>query len=335
MKNWIFISLGCFILFFFSCKEKVSTTVLDVNQTEPFNPFDTINYNTGNEINVPIDSSSFLGLHTHIFSKRCNQPACHDGTFEPDFRTVLSSYNTLVYHPIVKNYETDPLLYRVEPGASNSSMLFHRLTIDNPPNFESMPSSGIPLPADQIQLINNWILNGAKDMFGNNPVQTSLQPACYGIVAFEYLGNDTLRVDTLRQGQNIDPFVVSGNTELDLWFLFIDRNVNEDYILGNELSYNKIKISRDAYDFTNAITLDLDIDLLNPLIINSIFSEPAGNDFPHYQHLVFNPSNYGFNSGDRLFIRTYVQDADHNFPTEIPKEESPFYIQSYFSFDIL
>ncbi len=334
MRKWIFIGIT-FIIFLFSCKEQVSTTVLEPEQNAPFNLFDTINYNTGTEVNIPIDSSSFLGLHTHIFSKRCNQPACHDGTFEPDFRTVLSSYNTLVYHPIIKNYETDPLAFRVQPGEPNISMLYHRLTIDNPPNFESMPSSGIPLPDDQIQLINNWILNGAKDMFGNDPQQTSLQPTCYGVVAYEYLGNDTLRVDTIRQGQNIDPFVVSGNTDLDLWFLFIDRNINGDFVLGNELNYNKIKISTDAYDFSNAITFDLEIELLNPLFMNSIYSEPAGNDFPHYQHLVFNPSDYGFNSGDRLFIRTYVQDNDHPTPTEIPEENSPFYIQSYFSFDIL
>ncbi|MBK7268515.1 MAG: hypothetical protein IPI07_03030, partial [Flavobacteriales bacterium] len=28
---------------------------------------------------------------------------CHDGTFEPEFRTIASAYNSLVYHPVIAN----------------------------------------------------------------------------------------------------------------------------------------------------------------------------------------------------------------------------------------
>ena len=33
----------------------------------------------------------------------CANSGCHDGTFEPDFRTVGSSWNTLVNHPVIAN----------------------------------------------------------------------------------------------------------------------------------------------------------------------------------------------------------------------------------------
>ncbi len=333
-RNAIFIFFAIMIAVVFSCKESVTTItndpIINVN-----NPYDTINYDSGVIVDVPIDSSTFLGLHTYIFSQRCNQPACHDGTFEPDFRTVQSAYNTLVYHPIIKNYPTDPLEYRVMPGDPENSMIMHRLTIDNPPNFEVMPSSGIPLPQSQIDLINNWIANGARDIYGNEPMQTSLLPNCYGMVAFEYVGNDTIRVDTLRQGSNVTPFVVQGNNEIEFWFIYADFDVDGNLVFPFNLTYNKFKVSTNPYDFSNAIEFDMDVEILEPLWINSAYSEPIEVDIPYYQHVKFNPSVYGFTSGDRLYMRTYVQDNDHDEPTEIPLPSSPAYMHSYFSFDIL
>ncbi|MCB0618974.1 MAG: hypothetical protein KDC41_09780, partial [Saprospiraceae bacterium] len=63
------------------------------------------------------------------------------------------------------------------PGEPAASMLYHRLTIQNPPNFERMPASGNPLPDNLLQLIEEWIENGAPDIYGNLPMQTSAQPS--------------------------------------------------------------------------------------------------------------------------------------------------------------
>ena len=82
---------------FFACKEDRSY----VPAEDPANPFDTVTYSTPIP-NVPIDSQSFLGLHQYIFSTTCAVPGCHDGAFEPDFRTVQSAYNTLVLHRVEK-----------------------------------------------------------------------------------------------------------------------------------------------------------------------------------------------------------------------------------------
>ena len=65
----------------------------------PQNPFDTITPPSP-PVTTPIDSSTFLGLHEYIFSTTCAVPGCHDGHFEPDFRSVQSSYNTMVYHVV-------------------------------------------------------------------------------------------------------------------------------------------------------------------------------------------------------------------------------------------
>ncbi|MGK0390498.1 MAG: hypothetical protein ACI94Y_003251 [Maribacter sp.] len=333
-RNILMICVTVLIAVIFSCKESVNTTDLEP-EGGIFNPFDTISYDTGTIVDIPIDSATFLGLHTHIFSKRCNQPACHDGTFEPDFRTVQSAYNTLVFHSIIKNYPSVPLDYRVQPGEPENSMIYHRLTIDNPPNFESMPSSGIALPQSEIDLIHNWIAEGAKDIYGNEPMQTSLLPTCYGMVVYEYIGNDSIRVDTIRQGSNITPFLVQGNFDLEFWFVYGDQNIDGELLPGYVLGYNKFKVSDNPYDFTDAITLDMEVELLEPLWINSAYSEEIGTDIPHFQHVVFNPSDYGFSSGDRLYVRTYVQDDDHDIPTEIPQPNSPPYMHTYFSFDIL
>jgi hypothetical protein len=65
--------------------------------------------------------------------------------------------------------------------------------------------------------------------------------------------------------------------------------------------------------------------------IGSVFSELITYQFPHYQNINFKPSDYGFSAGDVFYMRTYVQDSDHNSPTEIPKDNTPFYLHAYFS----
>ncbi len=80
----------------------------------PPNPFETTG-GGGTSVST-VDSNTFLGLHTHVFAQTCAQPGCHDGSFEPDFRTVESAYRTLVYHPVVKNTPDERFDFRVVPG---------------------------------------------------------------------------------------------------------------------------------------------------------------------------------------------------------------------------
>ena len=302
----------------------------------PFNPFDTLTVPPPDIIQMPVDSNGFLGLHHYIFSKSCNQPGCHDGTFEPDFRTVESAYNTLVFHPIIKNYNPavdgrEPLPYRVTPYEPDNSMMWKRITEHFLPNFEQMPSSGIPLSDNEIGLIKNWIEDGAKDIFGNVPELSSTQPACYGVYA-TLPNQNGMRVDSIRYDDYIyNPFITSADEEMEMWFLFIDMDADQNYVLGNDLTYNKIQFSSSLYDFSNAVELDMEVQLL-PNMLNYAFSTFNPNPLPYFQKVNFNPSDYGFNTGEVVYMRMFVQDADHDNPTETPNENSPVYLLQHFAF---
>ena len=112
---------------------------------------------------------SLAGLHRNIFRKTCANSGCHDGTFEPDFRTISSTYNTLVYHPIIKNDPQEAFEFRVVPGNVNQSLLIARLTYDIDGNSGMMPLITEPdsdWPEKREEYIDNiktWISNGAKE----------------------------------------------------------------------------------------------------------------------------------------------------------------------------
>ncbi len=330
MHKGIFIVFIC-CGFLYSCGNSLTETTLDPPEP-PFNPYDTIQYDNNIVEDIPIDSSTFLGLYTYIFSSSCNQPACHDGTFEPDFRTVQSAYHTLVHHPVKKNFETNPMPYRVTPGEADRSMMYKRITEHNPPNFERMPSSGNALPNRQIELIRNWINNGAKDFLDNPPMPSSAQPNCYGVLAYVPALNN-IRLDTNRGDNVYNPFVVPSGQTIKLWFLYFDTDINGEGMFGNSLSHNKILLSTDRLDMTNAVELDMQVDP-TPLNVASAYSQAYPEELPHYQNVTFNPTELGFQSGDIVYMRTYVQDTDHTEPTEIPERLTSFFVKSYFSFYI-
>ncbi|MCB0644808.1 MAG: hypothetical protein KDC44_24350, partial [Phaeodactylibacter sp.] len=324
---------GLSVLFLFlACSESTVTEELPVPEP-PYNPFSDIDYNEGMVPTMPLDSNTFLGLHTYIFSTSCNQPACHDGTFEPDFRTVQSAYNSLVLHPVKKNYDGAAALpYRVTPGEPNASMLYKRITIHNPPNFERMPASGNPLPESSVTLIKNWIEEGAKDIYGNDPMQSSLQPFSYGLTAYlPDLGD--ARVDTIRGSVFTNPFLIPGGADqnVTLKFLYLEATPAGDTILGSQLGYNRIRFSKNPFDFTDAPEIQMTFNPF-PEMISSVFSQDYPIPLPYHHSITINPADLGFVSGDVVFMRTYVQDSDHNEPTEIPQTTTPLIFLTYFAF---
>ena len=334
MKNKFVIVLLAFFTIW-SCKS-TNEDVFENPPELPANPFDSIDYSVEVIDPAEIDPESFLGIHEFILSKSCAEPGCHDGSFEPDFRTVQSSYNTLMYHDVFKNYYPpvdgkDPLPARVVPGEPELSMFFHRVAYDNPPNFEQMPATNIPLEDEEIEIIRRWILDGAKDAFGTEAMATSPQPNCYGVAAFLPNIND-YRVDTIRANQVYAPFFTIVNQDVTLWFLFTDDALFGEFSFGQGLTYNKIQLSSDQYDFSNAIELDLEVAPA-PLTLASAYSQPFFIFPLEYTHRVtFNPGALGFEADDLVYIRTFTQDEDHDEPTEIPNKWSNYLIQNYFSF---
>ncbi|GIV34475.1 MAG: hypothetical protein KatS3mg031_2010 [Chitinophagales bacterium] len=121
----------------------------------------------------PLDSLSIAGIHKNIFAKSCAVNGCHDGSFEPNLTTIQSSYQTLVYHPIIKNNHINEFRYRVVPYDTAASVLYQRITRCCFVNDDDrMPQhTDKPLAPSQIANIAAWILNGAPDMEGHIPAE--------------------------------------------------------------------------------------------------------------------------------------------------------------------
>jgi len=144
----------------------------DTNQN-PYNNRPEVQEETSTLNSIPPDN--FAALHQNIFSKTCANSGCHDGTFEPDFRSIESSYYTLVNHPVITNDQAGSFDYRVFPGNSSASLLYERLTTFIPNTsgimpLEVDPGSDWEQKKDQyMNDIKTWIDGGAHDMFGNPP----------------------------------------------------------------------------------------------------------------------------------------------------------------------
>lgn len=268
----------------------------------------------------PPEPESFAGLHYYIFKPTCANSGCHDGTFEPDFRTIESSYNTLVLHPVIKNNPQNSFQYRVKPGDPNASILITRLTIDIDGQSGIMPlitDSGNNWNQEKalhIQRITNWISSGAKDALGNTPPAVNGQPWLAGFSVLP-LGQNT-PYPTNVNGTFIIP---SGTSSVDVWFSFKDDNTN-----SNQLEYNKVKYSNNPYNFLGSTEFNL--------ITSSNLSLPG---FDGTTVLYTHKSTYTFNGQSdtsAIFARGYVKDPQLSIVTEIPSSGSLEHILNYCSF---
>ncbi len=284
------------------------------------NPYDKVVYPSGIVSEPTVDSFSFVGLHKYIFGASCASSGCHDGPFEPDFRTVQSIYQSLVYHPVKKNNAQGSFTYRVKPGDTTLSWLHERITTDDAV-LGRMPLYKEMLSRRQILMINNWIMDGAKDIFGHSAIIPNYEPATFGLVATIPFGaNPAYRVDTVRNGNPFFPFLVTNNTALTIWF-----GLSDDVQIPYQFTYNKIKFSANPVDFSSAITLNLTVNT-TPTFLDNFFAIHQ----PYFHHITLNTGTLPNNQ--IIYCRIYVQDADHSSPTEIPKADSQSYLQSYFSF---
>ena len=158
----------------FSCL-LVAVFTISCSEEDTFvNPYDQIEEETNQDTTqIELDPTSLAGLHANIFIKTCANSGCHDGTFEPDFRTIQSTYATLVDHPIIKNDPQNSFSLRVVPGDVAASQLIARLEYDIDGNSGIMPLVTEPdsdwneKKEEYIQNIKDWINAGAKDALGN------------------------------------------------------------------------------------------------------------------------------------------------------------------------
>ncbi len=315
--------LGKSRLFVFAFLAFAGIFCIQACNSEPDNPFDNTEEPTGEDsTSLQLNPVSIEGIHESVFKPTCANSGCHDGTFEPDFRTIYSSYNTLVYHPIIKNDPGGSYTYRVVPGNASQSVLSARLNFDIDGNSGIMPlvvepdSDWPDKSAEYIANINAWIQDGAKDMFGNTPSLTNGLPQMLGVAGNS--GGWLLRGD----GGNGELIVPQGQNSVDLYFAFQD-----DTTPSSGLTYNKIKYSTNPDDFS--ASAELDLALLGSPITQAGFQ---GEQVAYTHVATVDPTTLG-GTGSQVFFRTYVQD-NANPVTEIPTTAGASYIKSYFSFQI-
>ena len=284
---------------------------------------DTINYFT--------DSLAFSAIHSRVFAPYCANSGCHDGSFEPDFRTIESAYNTLIYHPIIKNDPQNTYSYRIIPGDADMSVMYKRMLIDIDSLSGIMPlDASIEYDPTQshswhtvkekyIQNIKDWINGGAKDIFGNLPQEANLLPRMQGMLA--YANGQTLLLN--RDGPRGSIFVPTNSNTIDIWF-----SVNDDNLIPNQLTHNKIKFSSSLFNFSIQPEFNLDVTS-NPILENGFY----GSQLCEYYHRYsLDVSNY--NPGEIIFIKIYVKDDVNNI-TEIPTNGSEYQIVKYFSLEFI
>lgn len=295
------------IIFSFSACKKDKTPVPFQDKIFKVKSLEELNNLTG-----------FAALYQKIFKPNCAYSNCHDGSFEPDFRTMYSAYNTLVYHSVFKVWPDDTTIqYRVLPGKDRErSMIYIRMTTWD-------GGTGLmPLyPADQEQMwIDNkeeyseelftWIEDGALDIFGNEPTTGNPAPQPQGMQVFK--AGETTNPYPRPGAGDIPPIEVGLNNSggsVDIWFSFIDDETAPENF---QLTEMKVADNPNHFDEVTAVNLDL---------VTSITEEDFwGNNvsFTHKANIdisQWNPQQY-------IYVRVYIQDGEQTEPSEVPNETS-------------
>ncbi|HOY47958.1 MAG TPA: hypothetical protein PL185_04745 [Flavobacteriales bacterium] len=298
---------------FFSCKKEQEENPYDLIQ----NPNDT----SGTHHTVP-DPNSLAGIHQNIFEPTCANSGCHDGTFEPDFRTPESTYNTLVLRPIIKNDPAGTYTYRVVPGDYLNSVLYQRLIIDIDGQSGIMPlvlepsSDWNSKQAQYIENVKNWIQNGAKDIFGNSAANFNLPPQLLGIFISE-TGSTQAFPRNATSGSIQIPI---GTSSIDIWLA-----IEDDQTTIDQLSYLKAKVGASMNDFSAVSEQNLQL-------VNEVMETGYSGNQVSFRFKFTLPLS-GLTPVQPWFIRAYIQDATAS-PSELPSTGSAEYIKHFYSFQL-
>lgn len=298
----------------------------NVEDELPPNPYDDIDYPTPPAPTDTLNPNSIVSIHRDILHPRCAVPGCHDGHFEPDFRTVQSSSSTLVYHNIVKNNADSTFTFRVIPFDTAQSVLHERLTNCCFANVnDRMPQDniGVPLESEFITRIENWIMNGAQNMFGqvaDYPNQAPQVAYFAAVDTFELtavidaanagfpLSASSNRID----GVYYNPFIVDADQNFAVLVAIEDDSTS----LGN-LQINKLKFSYDEDDFSPSAP--------------GYYEQTAQfYSIPGFEIWYVELNASQFNSEEVVFMRYYVSDGESQ--TEMPRDEMVVQYKTFWSF---
>jgi hypothetical protein len=306
-------------------------TIISCNVEDelPPNPYDDIDYPTPPAPTDTLIPNGIIAIHRDILHPRCAVPGCHDGNFEPDFRTVQSTSSTLVYHRIVKNNPDNTFTFRVIPFDTAQSVLHERITNCCFANVnDRMPQDniGVPLESVYVSRIENWILNGAQNMFGqvaeypNKAPQVSYFAAVDTFELNAVIAAANTEFPLSGTGNRIDgvyynPFMIQANQN---FAVLID--IQDDSTALSNLQTNKLKFSYDEDDFSPSAPGYYEQTA-------QFFSVPAFDIW----YVELNASI--FNSEQVVYMRYYVGDGESE--TEMPRDEMIVQYKTLWSFYIL
>lgn len=295
----------------------------------PPNPYDDILYPTPPTPVDTLNPNSFVAIHRDILRPRCSVPGCHDGHFEPDFRTVQSSYSTLVYASIIKNNADSTFTFRVVPNDTTNSVLHERITnccFVNQNDRMPQDNIGVPLESDYISRIENWIMDGAKNMFGEVAQYPNQAPQ----IAY-YAAVDTFELNAVitaaqggfplsSAGNRIDgvyynPFILNAGQNFAMLIA-----IEDDSTALSNLQLNKLRFSYDEDDFSPSAPG---------------YQERTAQFFsiPGFEIWYVQLNASLFNTGQVVYMRYYVSDGEST--TEMPRDEMVIQYKTFWSFYVL
>jgi len=279
----------------------------------PINPYDDVDYGDSTLVIDTVSATSFVKLHRDILGPSCNVMGCHDGSFEPDFRTVQSSYNTLVYHTIIKNNLAEDFTYRVVPGDTGLSVLHERLTnccFANTNDRMPQDNIGNALPETDLDAVTAWILEGAKDITGAIPNEPNNLPNVQYFLVMNATYDSTYSENRIGE-LFYNPFLMPNNEQVN--FIF---RVKDDQTLAKDMLLNQLSISEYSDDFSNAI------------MASAITFEQTNKVWL----LSFDTTI--LQSGRTYFMRYTINDGDNPTNITYPNNQTSFVYKNIWSFTV-
>lgn len=219
MKIKLLLSISFVFVFVSSCSK----------ETLPNNPFDQNQNDTTLVDTTTYDPYSIFSIHKDVLKPSCANSGCHDGNFEPDFRTVESSYFGLINVKPIKSDFSGNFPARVVPGNSAKSMLLQRMTVDLNGNSGIMPLALDPNSTynvhkeSYLKRITKWIDNGAPDLAGNLPTIKNFPPQIQGVAFIQ--GNSVLTRPGKYEAANA---LVNQNTTV--YFSILDDQADQSQL---------------------------------------------------------------------------------------------------------
>lgn len=306
------------ILTVFGLAVLLATLIQCQGDNLPPNPYDDIQ-DPDDLSNDSIPLASLEGLQTKVFGPTCANSGCHDGTFEPDFRTAEASYNSLVYQPIIKNYVSNPLTHRVLPFDANNSMIIRRLTEDIDGISGIMPLATEPdsdwedSKAIYIQALKDWINSGCPDLLGNVASTSDFIPQLKG---FQVTATGSSLA--FPRSENYSIQVPSSSPSIDLWFALSDES-------GNPLIVDSLFLSYSRDDYSNSFRYAVQSTG------SSTFSDYFGNSSSYTYKVTIPSPDQIFLENAFVFAQVRANDGV-NIPVLLPGPVTLPHIKNYYSF---